>query len=531
MAERKADLATAQFKQQGTQYLLDNMGTVNQQQMTDLMAKIATAGTVKAQADNATSQAQTFASRGGNAFAGAAQAQAAQNALAQNTADFSTAKLGTLAANALGANWTTLAQTQAGYLQGYTLSNGATTAPSATQASAAQAAAQTEQAPQSLAGYTKGSTVGQLPAGTGPLAATPASPPPSSASWTASGGAPWTKGSVAAPGTGALAAPPAAPQTPVPASAGSTAAAFAPGTQENQIASVIDPTSATNTGNISVQQAASVIPGIAMASADPAMTAALINMRRAEIIAKTTTLKDVSEYDQATGNTALSFVRYNMDGSIFSKSDPIIVKSDSARVLQRSAADVVNLQTSRDQLANLQSAYNDWTKVYGKTTGFGNLLQGISGSNAASEEPGFMSAVMKGLGGLTSSKETTKLVAAIQSYNQSLAKLDPDTQKGASSIGITPRDLITPEQLGTKIDSSQGYVNSRLTTYIKDNISPRITGNNSADVAPSVQGKQVTPGSVPQGTHTVRFANGTSVQAYVGADGKLYPVTPQQAAE
>jgi hypothetical protein len=99
---------------------------------------------------------------------------------------------------------------------------------------------------------------------------------------------------------------------------------------------------------------------------------------------------------------------------------------------------------------------------------------------------------------MAESPETRQLVGAIQVYNQSLIKLDPDTQKGASAIGLSIGDILAPEQLQTKLDGAKDYAAARLKTFADENISQRVNpGNPSANAAPAAAPAASTPAAAP----------------------------------
>ena len=483
MAERKADLATAQFKQQGTQYLLDNMGTVNQQQYTDLMAKILTNQSVAATARNSAATASSFADNGGTTAAGAAQALAAKNAGATEFANFT---------------------------------SGFSSQPTPVQSLAANAYAGT------------GSLLGQW--GQIPTFATPTSLAPSNTLLPQSGiqddSAPLSNG----PGT--VTAPvlhggttPGTPSTATPKTVQAVpAGAAAPvNAQPGASGGTASPVPQVGTGGFTVN------------SVNPALTGMMQGIRNAAYLDATTDAHtlEVPNYPYP-GVTSTIFQRVSKsDGSVVSQSAPVVTKNDATRLVQRSAQDIVNLQTSNNLVGNVQTALNKWKSTYPAPGGLldfikdsvsGRGFQAAAATAATQPTTGVMSLIEKGIGGWAESKETRDLVGAIQVYNQSLIKLDPDTQKGASAIGLSVGDLVAPDQLQKKLDGAKDYAAARLKTFQDDNILSRV--NPGAQTQAPEAGQAAAPGTGALApTHVIKLKDGTTWNATLNPDGSYQPLS------
>ena len=543
--ERQADLAKAKYNTAVLQHLSDpaNMNAMGTADLSNYLAKIQSNRTSMAQGANDLIKAEAFSDFRGPELAGGEEAIRAANARRTAEANIPISSLSSMDQQALAANRGGIAQ---GLSQWFIAMNPDRVAPgtgavalkaAVEQPSAAQVSADSSSEAPAAVTPTPESSRSIVPTA-GTLANYRVAPAP----------APYVPGSVVTPGTGAVASPTALPQAPVPAAPSAPAAQFPVGSVEHQIAGVLDPGSAANAASVTSAMAASVIPGFSLNSVDPELTDALVSMRRAEIVDKTTDLQPVTSYDGATGNYETRFVRFNKkDGSVYSQTDPIVTKSDSARVLQHSAQDIVNLQASQNLLRGVQDAYANWVNAYGENgSGIPDILkamnekyapdksgkgfsgmQAAAGIAAANESPGYLPMFFKGVGGHLVSEKTNALISGVQRFNASLNKLDPDSQKGMSGININIRDLITPEYLGNKIVSAQEYTNSRLSAYIKDNISPRLNPDNPNAVQTAPLGTTAQPGStasVP--THLITDKTGMKWAAILNQDGSYTKIGP-----
>jgi hypothetical protein len=441
-AQRQADMASTNYKIAATGYLTDNLPTLAASDRAALLASIAGSRSTAAGATNELTKATAYANAGGPGAAGAAAAQTNSNQLAGAVADFNSgyALAPTFQKSAIDASAAAAGTGLGNYLQILT--------------------------PPAAAGST-------IQAGSAPLATAPAaiSAPP------IQGG--YTPGSSVAPGTGALAKAALA----VPQGAAAPPSAQVP---------------AATTGGLSTE------------SLNPAVTSMMQGIRNAAFIDNTTDAHtlEIPNYPNA-GETSTVFQRISKaDGSVVSQSAPIVTKNDATRLVQRSAQDIVNLQTSNNLIGGVQTALDAWKKTYPSSGGFNDYFKSIGQAGAAvaanSPTTGPVSLIEKSIGGMAESDKTRDLVGAIQVYNQSLIKLDPDTQKGASAIGLSVGDIVAPEQLQKKLDGAKDYAAARLNTFAKDNISerlnpgtPDVTKTASSVTAPAVTPPAAQPENAP----------------------------------
>jgi hypothetical protein len=464
-AERQADMAGTQYRLQATNYLKDNLPLMNQAQISDTLAKIASTKTAAQQSANDFSTAQTYANTGAPASAGLAQAQITSNALAGAQADFNSGFA-----------------FEPGYLK------------TATSNSAAAA----------------GNTLG----GFGEIV-TP-NPPPAGA---------LSPGASIQTGSGAL----STADTPIVTTNHGNAPGAAPGaTPQKSIVTVPQGASAPADASPFVTQAG---PGYSLSSVNPALTGMMQGLRNAAYIDATTDAKTVEMPNTPEpGQTSTVFQRISKaDGSVVSQSAPVVTKNDATRLVQRSAQDIVNLQTSNNLLGGVQTALDKWKSTYPSPTGFLSAIGGEGqrqaqyAAAAAAPAGGKVSLIEKSIGGMAESPETRNLVGAMQVYNQSLIKLDPDTQKGANAIGLSVGDIAAPDQLQTKLNGAKDYAAARLKTFADDNISTRI---NPGQPAPGAQTTPATPGATTQPAIAAQPEGAPMV--YKGQKGVIKTINGQQ---
>lgn len=470
-AQTKADLALANYKVAATQHLSDNLPFLSEADKTNLQAQIlGNTGTIQDNA-NKLKSLQTYGQQGGPVATGTLGAVQAKNALSSANAD----------ATSGFAN-------QPGFLQGAINQSGLGAGGLA--GSFAQILTPAApQAPATAPASDDAVPVGAaLQAGSAPLSSAPA--------LVASPFGGYTPGSSVVPGTGALARQPVVMAVP------QGAAAPLPAQPAASAAGTPSPVPTPVTGPLSAQ------------SIDPAVTSYMQGLRQAAYIDATTDAKtlEIPNYP-SPGLTSTIFQRISKaDGSVVSQSTPTVTKNDATRTVQRSAQDIVNLQTANNLAGNVQTALDKWTSVYGHSTGWGDSLkqlsQALSATNASKNSNGNVSVVEKSIGGIAESPETRSLVSAIQTYNQSLNKLDPNTQKeGGNSIGLSVGDLAAVDQLQGKLNGAKDYIGSRLKTYATDNISTRINPGQPAPVGASAAPAQAeNTAAIPIGTQ--RIVNG-----------------------